>query len=580
MYIEHVPNRNSPPAVLLRESYRDGNTVKKRTLANLSSLPAEVIEGLKVLLRGGVAVSSADEAFVIERSLPHGHVAAVLGAARACGAEQWFASAPAALRSVAMALLVARVVSPASKLATHRMLRDETATHSLSRLLKLGDVELEQVYAALDWLGEAQEDIEKRLARQHLSGSTLVLYDLTSTWVTGRCCELAAHGYSRDGKRDDPQIVFGLVCTAEGCPVAVEVFAGNTADPATVASQVDKLKNRYGIEKLAWVGDRGMLTQARIDTVLRPAGLDWVSSLRAPQMAALAQEKGPFQPSLFDERNLLEVTSEAFPGERLIVCRNPLLAEERSRKREALLQATEAELIKITDATTRARNRLKGTEEIALRVGRVIDHFRMGKHFEWNITDSSFTWGRKTEQIQQEAALDGLYVVRTSLPATDLSAEAAVTAYKGLAVVERAFRSLKTVDLQVRPVFHWNAARVRAHVFLCMLAYYVEWHMREKLKPMLFDDEYVELARAARPSPVAKARRSDQAKAKDATKLGEDGLPVHSFRTLLDDLATLAYNVCHTPLNPQAKIVMITRPTPVQDKAFRLLNVSPVACTQ
>ncbi|SCU76850.1 conserved hypothetical protein [Cupriavidus necator] len=390
------------------------------------------------------------------------------------------------LRSVVMALLVARVVSPASKFATHRMLRDETAPHSLSRLLKLGDVELEQVYAALDWLGEAKEGIEKRLARQHLSGSTLVLYDLTSTWVTGRCCELAAHGYSRDGKRDDPQIVFGLVCTPEGCPVAVEVLAGNTADPATVASQVDKFKNRYGIEKLAWVGDRGMLTQAHIDTVLRPTGLDWVSSLRAPQMAALAQEKGPFQPSLFDERNLLEVASEAFPGERLIVCRNPLLAEERSRKREALLQATEAELMKITDATTRARNRLKGTEEIALRVGRVIDHFRMGKHFELNITDSSFTWGRKAEQIQQEAALEGLYVVRTSLPATDSPAEAAVTAYKGLAVVERAFRSLKTVDLQVRPVFYWNAARVRAHVFLCMLAYYVEWHMREKLKPMLF----------------------------------------------------------------------------------------------
>jgi len=580
MYIEHVPNRNSPPAILLRESYRDGNKVRKRTLANLSSLPAEVIEGLKVLLRGGVAVSSVDDAFVIERSLPHGHVAAVLGAARACGAEQWFATAPAAVRSVVMALLVARVVSPASKLATHRMLRDETATHSLSRLLELGEVDLEQVYAALDWLGEAQAGIEKRLARQHLAGSTLVLYDLTSTWVTGRCCELAAHGYSRDGKRDDPQIVFGLVCTSEGIPVAVEVFAGNTADPATVASQVEKLKDRYGIDKLAWVGDRGMLTQARIDTVLRPAGLDWVSSLRAPQMAALAQEKGPFQPSLFDERNLLEMTSDAFPGERLIVCRNPLLAEERSRKREALLQATEAELMKIAEATSRVRNRLKGTEAIALRVGRVIDHFKMAKHFELSITDTSFSWERKTVQIQQEAALDGLYVVRTSLPAAALSAEAAVTAYKGLAVVERAFRSLKTVDLQVRPVFHWNAGRVRAHVFLCMLAYYVEWHMREKLKPMLFDDEYVEQARASRASPVAKARRSDQAKAKDATRLGEDGLPVHSFRTLLDDLATLAYNVCHTPLNPQAKIVMITRPTPIQEKAFRLLNVSPVACTQ
>ena len=580
MYIEHVPNRNSPPAILLRESYRDGNKVKKRTLANLSSLPAEVIEGLKVLLRGGVAVPSAEEAFVIERSLPHGHVAAVLGAARACGAEQWFAAAPAALRSVLMALVVARVVSPASKLATHRMLCEQTATHSLSRLLKPGDVELKQVYAALDWLGEAQEDIEKRLARKHLAGSMLVLYDLTSTWVTGDCCELAARGYSRDGKRDDPQIVFGLVCTPDGCPVAVEVFAGNTTDPATVASQVEKLRDRYGIGKIAWVGDRGMLTQARIDTVLRPAGLDWVSSLRAPQVSALAEEKGPFQPSLFDERNLLEVTSEAFPGERLIVCRNPLLAEQRTRKREDLLQATEAELVKIAEATTRARNRLKGADAIALRVGRVIDHYKMARHFELSFTDEGFTWTRKADQIRQEAALDGLYVVRTSVPAQDLPAEAAVTAYKGLAVVERAFRSLKTVDLQVRPIFHWNAQRVRAHVFLCMLAYYVEWHMRETLKPMLFDDEYIDVARSARPSPVAKARRSDQAKAKDATRLGEDGLPLHSFRTLLDDLATLAYNVCHTPLNRDAKIVMTTRPTPVQEKAFRLLNISPAFCTQ
>src|ERR1700756_5486804 len=580
MYIEHVPNRNSPPAILLRESYRDGDKVKKRTLANLSSLPAEVIEGLKVLLRGGGAVSSVDDAFVIERSLPHGHVAAVLGAARACGAEQWFAAAPAAPRPVVMALLVGgRGVSPASKLATHRMLRDETATHSLSRLLSLGEIDLKEVYAALDWLGEAQPSIEKRLAKQHLAGHTLVLYDLTSTWVTGRCCELAALGYSRDGKHGDPQIVFGLICTPEGCPIAVEVFAGNTADPATVAPQVAKLKDRYGIDQLAWVGDRGMLTQARIDTLLRPAGLDWVSSLRAPQMAALAREKGPFQPSLFDERNLLEVTSEAFPGERLVVCRNPLLAEERTRKREALLQATEEELTKIAEANTRVRNRLKGTEAIALRMGRVIDHFKMAKHFELHITDSSFSWTRKSEQIAEEAALDGLYVVRTSLPAAALSAEAAVTAYKGLAVVERAFRSLKTVDLQVRPVFHWNAERVRAHVFLCMLAYYVEWHMREKLKPMLFDDECFEQARASRPSPVAKAQRSDQAKAKHATRLGEDGLPVHSFRTLLDDLATLTYNVCHTPLNPDAKIVMSTRPTPVQEKAFRLLNVNP-GCTR
>ncbi|MFJ1260951.1 IS1634 family transposase [Cupriavidus sp. CuC1] len=577
MYIEHVPNRNSPPAILLRESYREGNKVKKRTLANLSALPPEVIEGLKVLLRGGAAVASADEALVIERSLPHGHVAAALGMARACGAQHWFAAAPARVQSLVMALLVARLISPASKLATHRMLQEQTAAHSLSRMLGIGDVEPEELYAAMDWLGEAQEAVEKRLAKQHLAGSTLVLYDLTSTWLTGRCCDLAAYGYSRDGKRHEPQIVFGLVCTPQGCPLAVEVFAGNTADPTTVASQVEKLKDRFGIEKLAWVGDRGMLTQARIDTLLRPAGLDWVSSLRAPQIAELAREQGPFQPSLFDERNLIELTSETFPGERLVVCRNPLLADERARKREALLQATEQELNKIAEATTRARNRLKGTEAIALRVGRIIERFKMAKHFELTITDTSFAWARKTLQIEQEAALDGLYVVRTSLPAAQLSAEAAVSAYKGLAAVERAFRSLKTMDLHVRPVFHWNAERVRAHVFLCMLAYYVEWHMREKLKPMLFDDEYIELARASRASPVAKARRSEQAKAKDATKRTEDDLPVHSLRTLLGDLATLTYNICHTPLNPDAKIIMTTRPTPLQDRAFRLLGISPAA---
>ena len=572
MYIEHVPNRNSPPAILLRESYRDGSKVKKRTLANLSSLPAEVIEGLKVLLRGGVAVPSVDEAFVIERSLPHGQVAAVLGAARACGAEQWFAAAPAPLRSVIMALLVARVVSPASKLATHRMLRDETATHSLSRLLKLGEVDLEQLYAALDWLGEAQAGIEKRLARQHLAGSTLVLYDLTSTWVTGRCCELAAHGYSRDGKRDDPQIVFGLVCTSEGIPVAVEVFAGNTADPATVASQVEKLKDRYGIDKLAWVGDRGMLTQARIDTLLRPAGLDWVSSLRAPQMAALAREKGPFQPSLFDERNLLEMTSDAFPGERLIVCRNPLLAEERSRKREALLQATEQELTKIAEASTRVRNRLKGTEAIALRVGRIIDHYKMAKHFELNITDSSFTWVRKAERIKEEAALDGLYVVRTSVPAAALSAEAAVTAYKSLAVVERAFRSLKTVDLQVRPIFHWNAERVRAHVFLCMLAYYVEWHMREAWRELMFADE--DLERKKHRDPVAAAERSEAALEKVATRKLKNGSPLHSFRTLLEELSTIVRNTCEPRVARKAASTfqMTTTPNPAQQRAIQLLQ--------
>jgi hypothetical protein len=578
MYIETVPNRNSPPAVLLREGYREGGKVIKRTIANLSHWDPQLVEHFRTLLKGGVAVASLDAVMTIERSLPHGHVAAVLGAARGCGAEQWFGAAPLTLQPLLLAMLVARVITPASKLATHRLLHDDTASSSLGHVLGVGQCAADDLYQALDWLGGAQAAIERRLARQHLVGSTLVLYDLTSTWLTGRCCELAAYGHSRDGKRDDPQIVFGLVCSADGCPIAVEVFAGNTADPATVATQVSKLKERFGIAQLAWVGDRGMLTSARIEQVLKPHGMDWISSLRAPQIQQLAAEHGPFQPDLFDQRNLLELTSAAFPGERLIVCRNPLLAEERTRKRNDLLAATEAELAKIASAVQRQRQPLRGEQEIALRVGRSIDHYHMAKHFELSITASTFSWRRKLTAIAAEQALDGLYVIRTSLSAAQLTAPAAVAAYKSLARVERAFRSLKTIDLHVRPVFHYNAERVRAHVFLCMLAYYVEWHMRQRLKPMLFDDEDLEAASASRPSPVAKAVRSEGAQAKDRSKQAEDGLPVHSLRTLFQDLATLTYNITHTSLNPNAKIAITSRPTPLQAKAFDLLGV-PI-CSQ
>ena len=579
MHIEAVPNRTSPPAILLRESWREHGKVRKRTLANLSCLTPEVVEGLKVLLRGGVAVPSADEVFTIERSLPHGHVAAVLGSARACGAGAWFASAPQELQPLLLALLAARVIAPSSKLATQRLLHEDTASSSLGRVLGVGQCSADDLYRALDWLHAAQPTIERRLARQHLAGATLVLYDLTSTWLTGRRCELAARGHSRDGKRDDPQIVFGLICSAQGCPLAVEVFAGNTGDPATVAAQVAKLRERFGIAHVAWVGDRGMLTSARIAQVLRPQGVDWISSLRAPQIAQLAQEHGPFQPSLFDERNLLEVTSEHFPGERLLVCRNPLLAEERARKRAELLAATEVELAKIAAATQRARQPLRGQQAIALRVGRVIERFHMAKHIELSIGDATFSWRRRDAAIAQETALDGLYVIRTSVSAQQLGAAEAVAAYKSLAQVERAFRSLKTVDLQVRPVFHYSAPRVRAHVFLCLLAYYVEWHMRQRLKPLLFDDEYLEQASASRASPVLKAVRSEHAKAKDMNRTAADGTPLHSFRTLLADLGTLAYNIAHTALNPAAKIIITTRPTPLQQKAFALLGLNP-ACTQ
>lgn len=579
VYIETIPNRNSPPAILLREGWRENGKVHKRTLANLSSWDPQLVEHFRVLLKGGVAVASASSVLSIERSLPHGHVAAVLGAARGSGSPRWFGSAPADLQPLLQAMLVARVLEPASKLATHRSLHDDTATSSLGRILGVGQCSVDDLYRALDWLHEAQPTIERRLARQHLAGSTLVLYDLTSTWLTGRCCELAARGHSRDGKRDDPQIVFGLICTAEGCPIAVEVFKGNTADPATVAAQVAKLKERFGIERVAWVGDRGMLTSARIEQVLRPQGMDWVSSLRAPQIAQLAAERGPFQPSLFDERNLLELSSAHFPGERLVVCRNPALAEERARKRLELLAATEGHLAKIAQATQRARSRLRGEQAIALRVGRVIERFHMAKHFELTITDASFTWRRRDEAIAAEAALDGLYVIRTSLPQDKLDAEQAVAAYKSLAHVERAFRSMKTVDLHVRPVFHYSAPRVRAHVFLCMLAYYVQWQMRSRLKPMLFDDEYLDEASASRASPVAKAVRSDHARAKDKTRRADDGLALHSFRTLLKDLATLTLNVARTGANPNAEIVITSRPTPIQAKAFELLGLNP-SCSQ
>jgi hypothetical protein len=571
MYIEAVPNRDSPPAILLRESYREDGKVKKRTLANLSCLAPEVIEGLKVLLRGGVAVPSAEEVFVVERSLPHGHVAAVLTAARDCGAEAWFAAAPEPLRPLLMAMLVARVLMPASKLATHRMLHDDTATHSLGRVLGLGQVSAEELYRALDWLHEAQPAIERRLARKHLAGATLVLYDLSSTWLTGHCCPLAAYGHAREGKRDDPQIVFGLICAPQGAPIAVEVFAGNTGDPSTVAAQVSKLKQRFGIERIAWVGDRGVLTSARIEQVLRPQATDWISSLRSGQINQLVAEHGAFQPSLFDERNLIELASASFPGERLIVCRNPLLAGERARKRGELLAATEQDLAKIAAATQRARNRLHGEQAIALRVGRVVDRFHMAKHFELTITDTRFTFRRKPASIDAEAALDGLYVIRTSLPAAQLDADAAVAAYKSLANVERAFRSIKTVDLHVRPVFHYSEPRVRAHVFLCMLAYYVEWHMRRALAPILFDDHDRATAQLQRESIVAPATRSPKALQKVHSKRTDDGKPVHSFQTLIADLATITKN---TVVMNNNSMQIVTTPTAIQQHAFELLKVS------
>ena len=576
MYVERVPNRNSPPAILLRESYREGKKVRKRTLANLSKWPEQLVEGLQVLLRGGAALDP-EAGFEVVRSRPHGHVMAVLGTVRKVGLDRLLGPRPSPERERVIALICARILAPGSKLATARGLREETLSSSLGEELRLGEVDEEDLYAAMDWLLARQGMIEVALAQRHLEDGTLVLYDLSSTYFEGRACPLAQLGYSRDGKKGMLQIVFGLLCDRRGCPVAVEVFEGSTADPKTVSSQIAKLRERFALERVVLVGDRGMLTEARIREELRgQEGLEWITALRAPAIRALV-EQGSLQPSLFDQRDLASITSPEYPGERLIVCNNPLLGEERRRKRQELLAATERELEKIAQATRRPKRRLKGQDKIALRVGKVLNRFKMAKHFTLEITESSFTYQREESAIAAEAALDGLYVVRTSVAESLLGEAPTVQAYKGLSKVERAFRSLKGVDLKIRPIYHHLADRVRAHVLLCVLAYYVEWHMRAALAPLLFDDEDPAAGQARRTSPVAPAQLSERAERKAVTKQSEDGRPIHSFHSLLADLATIAKNriqVTVRGLTTETQTFdRITRPTPLQQKALDLLGV-------
>jgi len=556
----------------LRESFRDNGRVRKRTLANLSDWPTPLVEGFRTLLKGGVAVAA--EGIRIRRALPHGHAAAVLGTIRAIGLDRLLGK-PIDKRLVplAIALIASRLISPASKLATARDLAAETAGSSLGRLLGLGAVEESELYRALDWLGARQAAIETALARRHLKDGALVLYDVSSSWLEGRCCELARFGYSRDGKKGKLQIVYGLLCAADGCPVAVEVFEGNTADPMTLSTQIDKLKERFGLSRVVLVGDRGMITSARIRDELKPAGLDWITALRAPQIRALL-DTGAFQLSLFDERDLAEITAPEFPGERLVVCKNPLLAEERARKREELLRATEAALTKLADQIARGTGP-RGTDRIARAVGRTENRYKLAKLFDITVSEYGFTFARSPLRIAQEARLDGFYVIRTSVEDKALAAESVVGAYKSLARVERAFRSLKTVDLHLRPIHHWLASRVRAHVFLCMLACHVEWHMRECLKPMLFDDDDPTAAARERASIVAPAQSSPAALRKRASKLTANGGPVHSFHSLLRDLATCTLNEMTTTLNHAYSFTLVATPTPIQAQAFTLLDVDP-----
>src|SRR5512133_958 len=573
MYIESVPNRNSPPAILLRESYRENGKVRKRTLCNLSDWPVAHIEGLRGVLRGGTVIAAEREAFTVLRTLPHGHVAAALGTARKIGLDRILGPDGDRCRNLILALLVSRILDPASKLATARALSPATATSSLGETLHLGAVDEDELYTALDWLLERQPTIETALAKRHLNSGTLVLYDVSSSYLEGRCCPLAKRGYSRDGKKGMLQITYGLLCAPDGCPIAIEVFDGDTADPMTLATQIEKLKQRFRLDRVVMVGDRGMITQARITNEIRSVGLDWITALRAPAIKGLLQS-GALQLSLFDQRDMASITTPDFPDERLVVCRNPDLAAERSRKREELLAATERDLARVQAALARKRAPLRGAAKIALAVGAVVNRHKMAKRFAIDISDAAFSFARKTAEIAAEAAIDGIYVVRTNLPAETCDDATTVRSYKSLALVERAFRCLKTVDLQVRPVYHWLADRVRAHVLLCMLAYYLEWHMRQGLAPMLFEDADKQAAETLRTSLVAQAQRSPAAVQKQTTKLSPDGLPVHSFQTLLADLATIAQNTILTAIAPNYPLTMVTRPTPIQHKAFLLLGLS------
>ena len=564
MYVEAVPNRNSPPAILLREGWREGRKTRKRTLANLSHWPPAKVNLLRRVLQGETLLSPS-EVLLLSRSLPHGHVAAVLGTLRRLGLEKLLDRKHHRQRDLVVAMIVARLIEPQSKLATARGFRQETASASLGEVLGLQAADEDDLYQAMDWLLPRQQRIERGLAQRHLSEGSLVLYDLSSTYFEGRQCPLAQFGKSRDERSGNRQIVFGLLTDAAGCPLAIEVFEGNTGDPATVAAQVSKLRERFGLERLVLVGDRGMLTAARIREDLQPlSGIDWITALKSVEVQKLVSDQA-LQLSLFDEQDLAEITHPDYPGERLIACYNPLLAEERKRKRQELLAATEKKLNKIVAATQRASRPLRGEQRITLTVGKLLGRSKVAKHFQLRIEEDHFSYQRDQARIDREAALDGIYVIRTSLPREKSSRQETVLRYKSLALVERAFRSFKSVDLKVRPIRHHAAERVRAHVFLCMLAYYVEWHMRQALAPILFDDEDREAGQAQRDSVVAPAQRSPQAQHKAQRKRTDDGLPVHSFQTLLADLATITKNQMR--MGDQS-FEMITTPTQLQQRAF------------
>jgi transposase len=571
MYIETVPNRNSPPAILLRVGWREGKRTRKRTLANLSDWPAPKIETLRRLLRDEALVSP-DDLFRTEKTLPHGHVEAILGTIRKLGLDGVIASKRCRERDLVVAMIAERLIHPCSKLATTRHWHATT----LAEELGVEDADEDELYEAMDWLLARQDRIEKKLAGRHLADGAIVLYDVTSSYYEGRTCPWAQHGHDRDGQKGLPIIVYGLLADSEGRPIAVEVYAGNTGDPKTVADQVHKLRERFGLSRVVIVGDRGMLTQPQIDKLKEHPGLGWITALRSVAIRKLVDE-GALQLSLFDDKNLAEITSKEYPGERLMVCFNPLLAAERRRKRRELLEATERELGKLAGVVARRKKKRMASSEIGIKAGKVLGRYKVGKHFTLKIGEGTFEWARREETIEREARLDGFYVIRTSESRERLSSADTVRTYKSLSQVERAFRCLKGIDLLVRPIRHRSEDRVPAHIFLCMLAYYVEWHMRQALAPILFEDEELEQDRKKR-DPVLPAKPSESVKMKKRTHTTEDGLPVHDFTSLMSDLASRS-RVTHTLASKgvDLRIKQVPEPTPLQRRAYELLGLFPVS---
>jgi transposase len=564
MHIHIVPNRGASPTVLLRESFRDGRTVKKRTLANLSSLPPAQVETIRAALRGE-DLRPVQQSFEIIQSRAHGHVEVVAQTMRRLGMASVLAATPCRERDLVLAMVAARILAPHTKLGTTRWWHTTTLADDFG----VAAADEDDLYAAMDWLLARQDRIQKKLAARHLPAGSLVLYDLSSSYFEGTTCPLAKRGYSRDGKRGTLQVNYGVLTDVRGCPVAVSVHEGNTADPETLMPEIQRLQHDFGLAQLVLVGDRGLLSQKAVDALRQQDGIGWITALKSPAIRSLI-EQGHLQLGLFDERNLFELSHPDYPGERLVACRNPELAKLRAHTRTDLLAATEKALEKIR--TRVAAGRLAGQDQIGLRVGNIVNQYKVAKHFELDIQNTALAFRRNPDSIAAETALDGIYIIRTSVPADQMDSADCVRHYKSLAQVERAFRSLKTIDLKVRPIHHRLAERVRAHIFLCVLAYYVEWHLREAWRELLLADE----DQTAKPTrdPVAPAQRSKAALAKVRRRRLADGTPVHSLATLLADLATVVRNTCRTPnAGEQAPTFQIlTTPTPQQRRALKLIE--------